>query len=212
MRTLKTWTLAVLAASSALSPALAAGWNEAVNGDLSNDGLVPTIVTLAEGATTVIGTTGRAVAGGTIDRDYFTIVVPAGHVLDGLVLQEGVTVVGGGSFLGLMAGPAFTVPPTTSTAAGLLGWTIYSDGNIGTDLLPAMSIPALSSSGFSIPLPAGAYSFWVQENGNGIATYSFALSVSAVPEVPTALGLLGGLALLAARRRQVGSSGVKDIT
>jgi hypothetical protein len=101
-----------------------------------------------------------------------------------------------------MAGPLFTVPPTTASAAGLLGWTVYSDGNIGSDMLAAMSIPALGSSGFSIPLPAGAYSFWVQETGVGVASYDFALNVTAVPEVSTALSLLSGLALLAALRRR----------
>ena len=198
----KTWATAALAASTALSPALAAGWNEAVDGDLSGDGLVPSAVALSAGPTTVTGTTGRASAGGLIDRDYFTIVVPAGHVLDSLILQEGVTVVGGGSFIGLMAGPAFTVPPTTGSAAGLLGWTVYSDGNVGSNLLSAMSIGALGSSGFDLPLAAGAYSFWVQDNGVGVATYSFEINVSAVPELPPAPALLGGLALLVALRRQ----------
>jgi hypothetical protein len=202
MRTLTTWATAALVAAAASGPARAAGWNESVDGDLSNNGLVPSAVSLLVGVTTVTGMTGRAVSGGPVDLDYFSIVVPAGHVLDSMILLQGVTVIGGGSFLGLMAGPQFTVPPTTSTAAGLLGWTVYSDGNIGSDLLAAMSIPALGSSGFGTPLPAGAYSFWVQETGVGVASYNFAFNVSAVPELPPALGLLGGLALLAAVRRR----------
>lgn len=202
MRTLTTWATAALVASLASTPALAAGWNEAVDGDLSNDGLAPSAVTLAVGVSMVSGTTGRAVAGGPVDRDYFTIVVPAGHVLDSMILQDGVSVVGGGSFLGLAAGPQVTVPPTATTAAGLLGWTVYSDGNIGSDMLAAMSVAALGSSGFEVPLPAGAYSFWVQETGVGVAAYSFAFTISAVPEISPALGLLGGLALLAAVRRR----------
>lgn len=201
MRNLTKWASVALLATSAAGLAQAAGWDESIDGDLSNDGLTPSVVALAAGTTTVVGATGRAVAGGPVDTDYFSIVVPAGHVLESMFLQQGVSVVGGGSFLGLMAGPQFTVPPTTGTAAGLLGWTVYSDGNIGSDLLLAMSVPALGSSGFEIPLPAGAYSFWVQETGVGVATYSFALNVSAVPDVPPALSLLGGLALLAALRR-----------
>jgi hypothetical protein len=200
MRTLMTWATAALVATSA--PALAAGWNESLDGDLSNDGLLPSAVTLSVGATTVIGSTGRAITGGPVDRDYFSIVVPAGHVLDSMILLQGATVVGGGSFLGLMAGPLFTVPPTTGTADGLLGWTVYSDGNEGTNLLAAMSVPALGSTGFDIPLPAGAYSFWVQETGVGVAAYGFEFNISAVPEVSPALGLLSGFALLAAVRRR----------
>jgi hypothetical protein len=202
MRTLTTWATAALLATWAAGPALAAGWNESIDGDLSNDGLVPSAVTLQVGVSTVIGATGRAVTGGPIDRDYFSIVVPAGHVLESMILLQGASVVGGGSFLGLMAGPLFTVPPTTGTADGLLGWTVYSEGNVGTDLLAAMSIPALGSSGFDIPLPAGAYSFWVQETGVGVAAYGFAFNISAVPELPPALGLLSGFALLAAIRRR----------
>jgi hypothetical protein len=202
MRNLTTWAAAALVATLAAGPALAAGWNEAVNGDLSNDGLVPSAVTLAVGLSTVSGSTGRAVASGPVDRDYFSIVVPAGHVLDSMILLDGVSVIGGGSFLGLAAGPQVTVPPTASTAAGLLGWTVYSDGNVGSDMLAAMSVAALGSSGFDVPLPAGTYSFWVQETGVGVAAYSFAFNISAVPEVSPALGLLGGLALLAAIRRR----------
>jgi hypothetical protein len=202
MQHLTSRAAAALLSLAAASPALAAGWNETVNGDLSNDGLAPTAVTLAVGTSTVQGSTGRAVTGGPVDRDYFSIVVPAGFVLDAMILQDGISVVGGGSFLGLMAGPLFTVPPTTSTAAGLLGWTVYNDGNIGSDMLSAMSIAALGSSGFDTPLPAGAYSFWVQETGVGVASYSFGFSVSAVPELPPALGLLSGLVLLAALRRR----------
>jgi hypothetical protein len=202
MRNLTKWAAAALVALTAASPALAAGWNEAVDGDLSNDGLAPSAVSLSVGSTTVIGATGRAVTGGPVDRDYFTFVVPAGHVLESMILLKGVTVVGGGSFLGLMAGPLFTVSPTSGTADGLLGWTIYSEGNVGTDLLPAMSIPALGSSGFDIPLPAGAYSFWVQETGVGVAAYAFEFNVSAVPELSPALSLLAGFALLAAVRRR----------
>ena len=199
MHTLKMLAAAALVAST---PAMAAGWNEAVNGDFSNDGLVPTSVTLQTGITDILGSTGRAVTGGPVDRDYFTVVVPAGFVLESLVLEAGVSVIGGGSFLGLQSGPQVTVSPTGGTADGLLGWTVYTIDNVGSDLLFTMSLPALGSSGFDVPLPAGTYSFWVQETGVGAADYHFALSVAAVPELPPAAGLAGGLALLAALKRR----------
>lgn len=202
MRTLKKQAAAAVVAALAAGPALAAGWDEAVNGDFSNDGLVPTAVSLQPGLTHVLGATGRAVTGGPVDRDYFTVVVPTGYVLESLVLEDGVSVVGGGSFLGLQAGPQVTVSPTGNSAAGLLGWTVYTVDNVGSDLLFTMSLPALGSSGFDVPLPAGTYSFWVQETGVGVASYHFSLSVAAVPELPPALGLLGGLALLAAVKRR----------
>lgn len=175
------------------------GWNEAVNGDLSGDHLAPTFVgLLAGGTTTVSGVTGRAVTGGPIDRDYFSISIPAGFELSSLTLLEGTVPLVDVGFIAVMNGSSFTVPPTTESAAGLLGFALYSENDIGNDILPAMSIPALGSSGFTPPLPAGDYSFWVQETGVGVAPYGFAFAVTAVPEPATALSLLAGLALLAA--------------
>jgi len=177
-------------------------WNEAINGDFSNDGLLPTVVTLAAGDNSIIGSTGRSPTTTIVDRDYFSITVPTGHVWTSMMLLPGSGGIGGGAFLGLMAGPQFSVPPDTQTAAGLLGWTIYEEGNIGSDLLLAMAVPGLGSSGFQIPLPAGTYSFWVQELSVGVAPYAFELGISAVPEASTAMAMLAGLALLGAVLRK----------
>lgn len=182
--------------------AQAADWNEAVNGDFSGDGLAPNVLSLAAGGNAVRGTTGRAFAGGPVDRDYFSVTVPAGHELSELTVLAGTSALGDGSFIGLMSGSTFTVPPTTATAAGLLGWTLFNENNIGDDLLGFMSTPSFGSSGFAPPLPAGSYSFWVQETTVGVSTYAFSLVVTAVPEPSTALFMLGGLAALAAARKQ----------
>lgn len=183
-------------------PVQAADWNEGVNGDLSGNGLAPTVVSLASGSTAVRGTTGRAIAGGPVDLDYFTVTVPAGHELSALNVLAGTSTLGDGSFIGLMSGSTFTVPPTTATAAGLLGWTLFSETNIGDDLLGFMSTPSFGSTGFSPPLPAGSYSFWVQETAVGVSTYALSLEVTAVPEPSTALAMLAGLAVLAAARKR----------
>lgn len=178
-------------------------WNEAVNGDLSNAGLAPTAVALSPGFNDVLGTSGRLVAGGAVDRDYFTIVVPAGNFLNSIKLLPGSAGVGplGTSFLGLQAGPQVTVATTATTASGLLGWWHYGAADIGTDLLPLMATPNNGSSGFSVPLAAGSYSFWVQDTGVGSATYGFELGVSAVPAPPSTWMLGLGLAALAGWRR-----------
>ena len=199
-----------LARVASLAAAVLAGsaqadvvWNEAINGDFSNGGLAPTAVSIAAGSNVIIGSTGRNAATNIVDRDYFSVTVPAGHVWTSMQLLPGSGGIGGGAFLGLMNGAQFTVPPDTQTAAGMLGWAIYDEGNVGSDLLLAMSVPGLGSSGFDIPLPAGTYSFWVQELTVGVAPYNFELAVSAVPEASTAMTLLAGLALLgvALRRR-----------
>jgi hypothetical protein len=191
-----------LAAALASAGAHAVGWDEAIDGDLSNDPLAPTFVSLATGATTVWGTTGRDAPGGTVDRDYFTVTVPDGYQLDAMLLLPGTQTLGGGSFLAVMAGNVFSVPPETPSAVGLLGWTVFSGDNAGSDMLAAMSLPALGSSGFSVPLPAGNYAFWVQETDVGVATYGFQFALAPVPEAPTVLAMLAGLSLLGAALRR----------
>jgi len=172
-------------------------WDEAVNGDLSGDGSVPTRLATAIGSNVVFGITGGP------DYDIFSIDVPLGAVLSGVVLQPGSTVAGGVSFIALEAGGQFTLPLPLSAAAGLLGWTHYDQGLIGVNLLPSFGVPRAGSSGFSGPLPSGSYTFLVQDT-SGAPNYGFDLQISAVPE-PGAMstGLLAlGMAFGAARTRR----------
>jgi hypothetical protein len=177
-------------------------WDESVDGDFSNDGLAATFVSVVAGSNVVLGTTGRSATTSVVDRDYFSITVPDGYVWDSMMLLAGSSGIGGGAFLGLMSGPQFTVPFDTATADGLLGWAIYAEGNVGSDLLLALSVPGAGSSGFDIPLPAGDYSFWVQELGVGVAPYGFDIGITPVPEVPTAAAMLAGMLLLTAALRR----------
>lgn len=191
--------LAALGGAAQAGSVPAAGWNEDANGDLSGNHLAPTFISLLEGGVTnVVGKTGRPLAGADVDRDYFTFTVPAGFELSSLTVLAGTVPLINVGFIALMNGSSFTVPPDTQSAEGLLGFALYSENDIGMDILPAMAIPALGSSGFTPPLPAGSYSFWVQETGVGVATYGFGFAVTPVPEPATALTLLAGLALLAA--------------
>ena len=197
------WFFALLGCAGSIH---AADWHEAVNGDLSGNRLAPTVLPLTAGNNAVRGITGRAFAGGPVDLDYFTVAVPAGYELSALNVLPDTLVLGDGSFIGFMSGAVFTVPPTTQTAAGLLGWTLFSESNIGDDLLGFMSTPSFGSTGFSPPLPAGAYSFWLQETAVGVSTYGLSLVLTAVPEPSRALALSGGLLVLAAvvrRRRSI---------
>ena len=195
-------TLFATAALLAGTAQAATAWDEATNGDLSNNGLAPSFAALVAGSNQVLGTTGRTVAGGPVDRDYLHFTVPAGHVLQSLWVLPGQVTLGGGAFIGLAAGNVVTTPPEGFSAEGLLGWTLFGIDQEGSDILEIMSIPALGSSGFTIPLPAGDYSVWIQETGVGSAVYKLDFMVAEVPEAPTALAMLGGLALLGAALRK----------
>jgi PEP-CTERM motif-containing protein len=174
-------------------------YNESVSGDLSGAGLAPTAIgALSLGSNQIFGLTGST--GGVTDRDYFTITVPNGLELSAIIEGSG-TQSGRLSFIGMEAGPQVTLPTNTTTAAGLLGWWHYSPADIGTNVLADMSVASMGSSGFTAPLGAGTYAFWVQDTSAGTFAYAFDLQV--VPEPATyALMLLGlGACAVATRRR-----------
>jgi len=179
-------------AGASFSARSATVYDEAASGDLSNSGLTPTQITVANGSNQIFGTTGRGTAG--IDRDYFTFSVPTGFDLSSLMVLPGTTS-GGLSFIGLQAGNQVTLATNPTDATGLLGWWLYGPGDINTDLLPEMAVTAQGSSGFSVPLAAGNYSIWVQDFNRGSFSYGFDLAVA--PAAPTPEPSTYGLALSA---------------
>jgi IPTL-CTERM motif len=201
-------TVAALAALAIGTFPMQAGafWDEALNGDLSNDGLSPTTVSVITGSTPVIGTTGNSGSG--VDRDYFKIDVPPGATLTAIMLRAETNVSGGSSFIGIQPGPQMTVTPSGVGADSLVVRGHYDNGLIGSDLL------ALLQVGTPGPLPSGTYSVWVQETG-GPATYGLdfvisgsSVSSASVPTLPEwGMILLGLLMALAYWRWNAGSRG-----
>lgn len=192
-----------LMVTAGLGPLCAATvYNEFVQGDLSNSGLTPTLITVAAGSNQIFGTTGRGTTA--LDRDYFTVSVPVGLTLSAIDVLPGTQSGGVVSFIGLQAGTQVTIPTNATNATGLLGWWHYSPADISTDILPEMAIPATGSSGFAVPLGPGNYSFWVQDFNAGSFVYGFDLVLTApTPEPGAAALMLTGstmLALLARRR------------
>ena len=173
------------------SPAAAVvAYAEGTSGDLSNNGLAPTAISLAIGDNTISGTSGKN-ADGIIDRDYFTFTLAPNDYLTSITVLQGTTPIGF-SFIGVQSGNQVTLSPTTTTAAGLLGWDHYSSSDVGTDILDNMGVPANGSSGFTPPLGPGSYAFWVQEASSGTANYVFDFHVAEAPEPATwAMMLLG---------------------
>ena len=164
-------------------------YSEAVNGELSDSGLSPTVITVAVGSNIIRGTTGGSTAPNT--RDYFSIVVPSDLLLVSLIELAG-TQAGNVGFLGLQSGPQVTLLTNTTTAAGLLGWIHYGPTATDINILPTMGIPANGSSGFAPPLGPGSYTFWLQDSSPGTFQYGFDL-VLKVPEPSAAALMFAGL-------------------
>ena len=183
-------------------------WDEAANGPFSSNGLAPTPVTFVTGTgNEVLGVDGRAVAGGTVDRDYFTFTVPTGSALAAIIVLPGTQSASpptGGSdisFIAIEAGNQITLPVTATDATGLLGWRHFSPADIGQDILPAMGTSDMGATGFIPPLGAGTYSVWIQETGvcgSDLCHYGFDFVLA--PEPTSGALVLSGLAVLAGLR------------
>ena len=164
-------------------------YSESVNGDLSNDGLNPTVITVGVGSNVITGTTGGATAPNT--RDYFTLVIPFNIELISLIEMAG-TQAGNVGFLGLQSGPQVTLPINAATANGLLGWIHYAPTAADIDILPSMGVALNGASDFIPPLGPGTYSFWLQDSSPGTFQYSFNL-ILAVPEPSSTVLMMSGL-------------------
>lgn len=174
-------------------------WDEGVDGDISGNRLAPSAAALVMGSNTLTATSVGPPA--TADREYITLSVPADRKLNKIFLQA-YTSNDNIAFIGVQSGTTFTEPPTGTNVTNLLGYTHFGPDAlpVGTNILPDMGMGP-GSMGFTPPLVAGNYTFWIQQTGTNPATYTFDFVV--VPE-PGALAMLaiGGVMLLAAKRRQ----------
>lgn len=192
--------LAVAAMAFVGSIASAGGlviWDDAVNGDLSDDRFNPNVFALDNGVSSIISETVLSnfpsSEGG--DRDYFTVTIGAGQSITSIMLAESFNPAGGFDAVGFMAlqfGPIVTVDPAAPNPAPLAGFVIGTEDLIGTDIL------GLLSGGLS-ELGAGEYAFWVQQTGEDLTRIR--LDFNVVP-APGAMALLGLGGLVAGRRRR----------
>jgi hypothetical protein len=181
--------LAGAAAAPAMSQVI---HDESVDGDLSDDRFNPTAYVLGLGSNRIIATSGPG------DREFVALTVPAGLLLSALIQVD---YIGddGVAFAAVDDGPQFLVDPDAFTTAGMLGWTHFGPFIFpnGSDILPAMGL-GFGADGFVPPLPAGTYTFWLQQTGTDV---TYELDFLVIPS-PGAAGLLGLGALSLARRRR----------
>ncbi|NEP16792.1 MAG: hypothetical protein F6J97_07785, partial [Leptolyngbya sp. SIO4C1] len=163
-------------------PAPTNGYDEAVSGDISNNPNSPLELPLSEGTTRLSATTG----GG--DQEYVTVTVPDGFQLDSLVLESYTP--NDVAFVGVQEGSTFTEPLDNSAdTSEFLGYTLFGAGAAGTDILDNIGNGSngadFGGQGFEGPLPAGTYTFALQQLGAD-SDYTLAFNVGeATVEPPT---------------------------
>ncbi|MBX3407802.1 MAG: hypothetical protein KF869_13670 [Phycisphaeraceae bacterium] len=166
--------------------------DEGVDGDLSGDRFNPTAYVLGLGSNRIIATSGPG------DREFVALTVPAGMLMSALIQVDYIGE-DGVAFAAVDDGPQFLVDPDAFTTAGMLGWTHFGPVIFpnGSDILPAMGM-GFGADGFVPPLPAGTYTFWLQQTGEEV---TYELDFFVIP-APGAAGLLGFGAVWAVRRRR----------
>ena len=175
--------------------------DEATSGDLSDNYLSPTQLTVGLGNNILTG----SLSGGTNDLDLFELIVPQGLEVTAIRLLD---FEGGlaGSFLIMQPGSTLSAPPANDFSDPV-GFTILSPGGVGSDLLPTIALPGITSLApfFGVDtLTEGSYAGWLNETGPS-STYSLqfeASSTTAVPEPSAALlASLAALGLCTRRQR-----------
>ena len=146
------------------------GYDEAVGGDISDSPANPLTLALAEGETQLSAATGDG------DQEYVTVNVPEGFQLESLVLASySPNDVG---FIGVQEGTTYTEPLDDSAVReNILGYTLFgTPRQIGTDILDEIG-NGLNAQGFDGPLPAGDYTFALQQLG-AESGYTLAFNVT----------------------------------
>ncbi len=182
--------LAIAAGIAAFTAASASAqlWDEAIDGDLSNDTLTPTDVNpLSVGSNVITGTVGDPSGAGEF-VDSFTFTVGSGLSVEAINLVSYVT-------SGLNTSSGFNVATGTSwdgdfLAPNFLGSALFTTANVGTDLLDQASLGG--------SLAAGDYTIGIFEGTPGQA---YSIDIVVVP-APGAAALLGVAGIAATRRRR----------
>lgn len=130
-------------------------YDEGVDGDLSDDGYAPTVLTPGPHANHLDGNVG---GGDEIRSDFFRLTIPGEWTLDAIIVtnyeDEGNT-----TFIGIEDASVFDTSPGNLY---YFGYTSIGVADVGQDILANM---AASNGNFTLPLTAGDYTFWLDENG-----------------------------------------------
>ena len=178
------------------SVSLGASYDESVDGDLSNDRLSTTMITLDAASNPVSGSVTAQTLQSPLDRDYFSVTVPAGRSLTQIQFERYESS-NPRAFIGMLAGSVFSIDPDNPTTDGLLGYLHIGEQAIPSDILDDLR-GSFGPTRFQSPLAAGTYSFWVNQTEAALTEYTF--NFVTIPE-PHSMVAAAGLGLILRRRR-----------
>ena len=162
--------------------------NETVDGDLSNIATIPTGLTFTSGANRIIGSVTTGIPQDT--RDYITFTIPTGMQLSQILLQNyddpAIPAANDGNTgFHLIDQGATTFEPGTGNPDDYLGAAHLSPLAPGTDILSILAGAPQAGAGFTAPLPAGTYTYEVQQTGPQISEYTIDFIVETETTPPT---------------------------
>ena len=180
-------------------------YDEAIDGDLSGDWQNPTSLVLDSGSLTI----NASLSGLTRDRDIFTISVLPGvtltevNILSYVDPRTPTIPTANISFLGLQPGSQLSQDPTilldpVSPMADPINFVLFGQGNIGASFPLINSLVVGAPLRGLNPLPAGDYTFILNETGDPA---EFSIEFVGVPEPSSVILLALGMCSLVRRKR-----------
>lgn len=193
-------TLPALCLFLLLSSRLPASFlSESTGGDLSNNWISPSTLTLEPGSNYVSGTTNLG------DPDLFTINVPSGlQVIELHLANYEFFIQGNRTFIGYQDGATLLQDPLLFTAdsSGDISFHLFGHTDIGREILGEFTI---SPNATSTPLGEGSYAFWINEVEPQPASYAFEFVTDFAPTPEPRISLmLTALGILFLRRSRTG--------
>ncbi|MGH7242203.1 MAG: hypothetical protein ACREJD_02160 [Phycisphaerales bacterium] len=158
-------------------------YNESTQGDLSDNRLAPTHLNLSYGSNTLAAKFGKGPTPDMHDLDYVSFTVPPGRVMSHIVVTDYFDDDFNFSFIGVQAGSTFTIPFDSFDVGALLGYSHFSRPDLGLDIMPTIAAGP-GAQGFTPPLAAGTYTFWIQELSTVELRYGFDFQVEAANGCP----------------------------
>jgi hypothetical protein len=173
-----------IAAGLASTAAADVIWDEAVDGNLSNDPNSPTLLTFGVGDNIVRGTTLGSSVIPSDGYDAFGFTIEAGWTLEAIVLNAYLPATGGTTGFNFSSGAPLPLGGTLIFGPGVGG------AFVGSDFL---------ADGGIAPLGANDYFMEIREFGGPLAEWELNFVVTPAPSAMALLGLGG---LVANRRRR----------